>query len=135
MHECKQCWGSGLSHVKKPQGLQLSRGLLPGQVALLRAAQACTDSSACELRQGPFFPLRAFRFQLFKVVMLTYRCAVCAAAQHVSCCPIVQIEEHMRDHAMDEHESLKLFTSDLEGMVLGDEGYDDKLHQLMEVGL
>lgn len=46
----------------------------------------------------------------------------------------MQIEEHLRDHAMDEHESLKLFTSDLEGMQLGDEGYDDKLHQLMEVG-
>lgn len=40
----------------------------------------------------------------------------------------------MRDHALDEHESLKLFTSDLEGMTLG-EGYDEKLHQLMEVGL
>lgn len=40
----------------------------------------------------------------------------------------------MRDHAVDEHESLKLFTSDLEGMKLGDEGYDDKMHQLMEVG-
>jgi hypothetical protein len=35
---------------------------------------------------------------------------------------------------MDEHESLKLFTSDLDGMKLGDEGYEDKLHQLMEVG-
>lgn len=42
----------------------------------------------------------------------------------------------MRDHALDEHESLKLFTSDLEGMKLEDdaEGYEDKLHQLMEVG-
>jgi hypothetical protein len=45
-----------------------------------------------------------------------------------------QIEEHMRDHAMDEHESLKLFTSDLQGMKLEDEGYEDKMHQLMEVG-
>lgn len=40
----------------------------------------------------------------------------------------------MRDHALDEHESLKLFTSDLEGIKMGDEGYDEKLHQLMEVG-
>lgn len=40
----------------------------------------------------------------------------------------------MRDHACDEHESLKLFSSDLEGMKLEDEGYEDKLHQLMEVG-
>jgi hypothetical protein len=39
----------------------------------------------------------------------------------------------MRDHACDEHESLKLFSSDLEGMKLEDEGYEDKLHQLMEV--
>jgi hypothetical protein len=46
-----------------------------------------------------------------------------------------QVEEHMRDHAIDEHESLKLFSSDLEGMKLGEEGYDEKLHQLMEVGL
>lgn len=50
--------------------------------------------------------------------------------------PVVaeQVEEHMRDHALDEHESLKLFTSDLEGMTLG-EGYDEKLHQLMETFL
>lgn len=51
--------------------------------------------------------------------------------------PVVaeQVDEHMRDHAMDEHESLKLFTSDLDGMKLGDEGYEDKLHQLMETFL
>jgi hypothetical protein len=42
-------------------------------------------------------------------------------------------EEHLRDHAVDEHDSLKLFASDLEGMKAGDEGYDAKLHQLMEV--
>jgi hypothetical protein len=39
----------------------------------------------------------------------------------------------MRDHAMDEHESLKLFTADLKGMKAGQEGYEDKVHQLMEV--
>jgi hemerythrin superfamily protein len=51
--------------------------------------------------------------------------------------PVVadEIEEHMRDHAMDEHESLKLFTSDLQGMKLEDEGYEDKMHQLMETFL
>lgn len=61
-----------------------------------------------------------------------------AAHQHQFCwnaaLVIPQVDEHMRDHAMDEHESLKLFTSDLDGMKLGDEGYEDKLHQLMEVG-
>lgn len=44
-------------------------------------------------------------------------------------------EEHLRDHAVDEHDSLKLFASDLEGMKAGDEGYDAKLHQLMETYL
>jgi hemerythrin superfamily protein len=46
-----------------------------------------------------------------------------------------QVEEHMRDHAMDEHESLKLFTADLKGMKPGQEGYEDKVHQLMETFL
>lgn len=46
---------------------------------------------------------------------------------------VEQVEEHMRDHALDEHESLKLFTSDLEGMKIEDPAFDDKMHQLMEV--
>lgn len=51
--------------------------------------------------------------------------------------PVVaeRIEAHMRDHALDEHESLALFTSDLESMKLGDEGFEDKMHQLMETFL
>ncbi len=28
---------------------------------------------------------------------------------------------------------MKLFSSDLEGMKLGDDGFEDKMHQLMEV--
>lgn len=39
----------------------------------------------------------------------------------------------MRDHGLDEHDSLKLFSADLEGMKLEDESYEDKMHQLMEV--
>ncbi len=44
-----------------------------------------------------------------------------------------EVNEHWRDHAVDEHDSLKLFSSDLEGMKVEDEGYDEKMHQLMEV--
>jgi hypothetical protein len=36
---------------------------------------------------------------------------------------------------IDEHDSLKLFSSDLEGMTFGDQAYEDKMHQLMEVRL
>jgi hypothetical protein len=34
---------------------------------------------------------------------------------------------------VDEHDSLKLFSADLEGMTFGDQAYEDKMHQLMEV--
>lgn len=43
------------------------------------------------------------------------------------------VDEHMRDHAVDEHDSLKLFSSDLENQKVEDEGFEDKMHQLMEV--
>lgn len=63
---------------------------------------------------------------------------------HLLCCcndfeqvvyPLVAelVEEHMRDHAVDEHDSLKLFSSDLENQKVEDEGFEDKMHQLMEV--
>lgn len=45
------------------------------------------------------------------------------------------VDEHMRDHAVDEHDSLKLFSSDLENQKVEDEGFDDKMHQLMETFL
>lgn len=45
------------------------------------------------------------------------------------------VDEHMRDHALDEHESLKLFAADLEGMKIGDAGYEEKMRQLMEAFL
>lgn len=44
------------------------------------------------------------------------------------------VDEHLRDHAVDEHDSLKLFSSDLENMKAEDDGFEDKMHQLMEVG-
>lgn len=34
---------------------------------------------------------------------------------------------------VDEHDSLKLFSSDLKSMKLDDDGFEDKMHQLMEV--
>jgi len=60
-----------------------------------------------------------------------------AAAEEAVLYPVIadKVNEHMRDHALDEHESLALFSSDLEGMKVDEEGYDDKIHQLMEVGL
>jgi hemerythrin superfamily protein len=45
------------------------------------------------------------------------------------------IEEHMREHAVDEHDSLKLFSSDLENQKVDEEGFEDKMHQLMETFL
>lgn len=51
--------------------------------------------------------------------------------------PVVaeEIEEHMRDHAVDEHDSLKLFSNDLYCQKIDDEGFEDKMHQLMETFL
>lgn len=41
--------------------------------------------------------------------------------------------ENARNHAEDEHQSLKLLMSDLDSMRVGDDGFEDKVHQLMEV--
>jgi hypothetical protein len=58
----------------------------------------------------------------FRVVACRHCCATCAAAvRHVL---LLQV---------DEHDSLKLFSTDLEGMTFGDQAYEDKMHQLMEV--
>jgi hypothetical protein len=58
----------------------------------------------------------------------------CAAEEAVLYPAVAEaVEQHMSEHAIDEHDSLKLFSSDLEGMTFGDQAYEDKMHQLMEV--
>lgn len=84
------------------------------------------------------------------VMQLLRELTVHMGAEEAVLYPVVaeRVEEHMAEHALDEHESLKLFASDLEAMVAaaeaaaeggkaaaegpGGEGFEAKLHQLME---
>eukprot|EP00775_Hariotina_reticulata_P006551 gene6551-6779_t len=71
------------------------------------------------------------------VLQLLRELTVHSQAEEAVLYPVIadKVNEHMRDHALDEHESLALFSSDLEGMKVDEEGYDEKMHQLMETFL
>jgi hypothetical protein len=58
------------------------------------------------------------------LLLHVYIGVACLAAAALNYTPPLQV---------DEHDSLKLFSADLEGMTFGDQAYEDKMHQLMEV--
>lgn len=74
--------------------------------------------------------------QLLALQLLRELAVHCAAEEAVLYPAVAEaVEQHMSEHAVDEHDSLKLFSADLEGMTFGDQAYEDKMHQLMETFL